>query len=91
MRPRDLFGVAVRIVGFWFVTEAFYWGFWALIKSFAPNAGNPHVSVQEDLASTILYIFLALFTLSGAHVWIWLAYGDAPKQISPSKDDEAAG
>jgi hypothetical protein len=79
MKPRDIFGIAIRIFGFWFLTQSGYWGYWALVKSANPDAGNQHISVQEDIASAILYVLLTILTIGGARVWIWLAYGDGPK------------
>ena len=49
MRPRELFGVGVRILAVWFWTQAAYWGYWSVMKSAFEGMGNPAVSAREAL------------------------------------------
>jgi hypothetical protein len=79
MRPRDLFGVGVRILAVWFWTQTAYWGYFDFIKSLGNGLGNPNISAREDAAYMILNGILGIVLMAGARVLVWIAYGDAPK------------
>ena len=80
MRPREIFGVGVRLLAVWFWTEAAFWGYWAAVKSLGTDLGNPAISAREDIGYVILYGILGIALMSGARLIVWIAYGDAPKQ-----------
>jgi len=84
MRPRELFGVGVRILAVWFWTQAAYWGYWVVMKSLDIGVGNPKVSAREDLGEMLFYVVLGVALMAGARFLVWLAYGDAPKQDAPA-------
>ena len=79
MRPRELFGVGVRILAVWFWTQAAFWGYWGAVKSFAPVYGNPTIPQQQYLGYAIFYALLGVILMLGARVLAWVAYGDAPR------------
>jgi hypothetical protein len=79
MRPRELFGVGVRILAVWFWTQACYWGYWSAVKSLQIGLGNPKVSAREDGAEMIFAAGLGIVLMLAARILVWLAYGDAPK------------
>jgi hypothetical protein len=87
MRPRDLFGVAVRVIGFWFFTQAAYWAYWAALKSHDVSLGNPNVSMREDIATATLYVLMGLIAVVAADPIVWLCYGLPPRK---NPDDNAA-
>ena len=88
--PRDLFGVAVRILAVWFWTEAAYWGFWAAAKSANADIGNPAIKPREDVAYMMLYLLLGIALMVGCRALVWLAYGDAPAARGADGLDSAA-
>jgi hypothetical protein len=79
MRPRELFGVGVRLLAVWFLTQAIYWGYWEAVKGLDDGLGNPAISAREDGAYMIVYGLLGIALMTGARALVWLAYGDAPK------------
>ena len=84
MRPRDLFGVGVRILAVWFWTQAAFWGYWSALKAFGVVVGNPSVSLRQDVGGVILYGLLGVFLMGGARALVWLAYGDDQKAALPA-------
>jgi hypothetical protein len=83
MRPREMFGVGVRILAVWFWTQTAYWGYFAFIKSLGNGLGNPSISAREDMAYMILNALLGIALMTGARALVWLAYGDTPKSDIP--------
>ena len=84
MRPRDLFGVGVRILAVWFWAEAACWGYWAAVKTASPDLGNRAITPREDIGYMMLYFLLGVALMVGARALTWLAYGDAPaRDTSP--------
>jgi hypothetical protein len=83
MRPRDLFGVAVRVLGVWFLSQNLYWFLWAAIKSNDVSFGNQHVPPHENIAYGIIYFVLGVLLLLCADPIVWIVYGWPPK---PSGD-----
>jgi hypothetical protein len=79
MRPRELFGVGVRLLAVWFWTQAAYWGYWAAMKATNTDMGNPPISQREDMGYMVLYLLLGFALMRGANGLVWVAYGDAPK------------
>ena len=88
--PRALFGIAVRILGIWFLTQCAYYLFWTALKSSALDTGNPAITRQEDVAFATYYLLLGLFLLMGARFFVWLGYGDAPKRPSDDVSQDAS-
>ena len=86
MRPREMFGVGVRILAVWFWTQAAYWGYWAAVKSAGTGMGNPNVTLREDVGYMIFNTLMGIALMTGAHALVWLAYGDAPKKEAPSSN-----
>lgn len=78
MRPRDLFGVGVRLLAVWIWTSAAYYGFLAFMKSVgtAPTNNYP---IHGDISLMVFNVVLGAFLMKGARSLIWLAYGDRPK------------
>lgn len=85
MRARDLFGVVVRGIGVWMMTQAAYWAFFAVMKS-NPSFGNPRVPQQEDVAMAVFYVALGLVLLGLADPIVRLIYG--PQIRTPLGADE---
>jgi len=84
MRPRELFGVGIRVLAIWFWCEAFYWGYFAVAKSIDVTLGNPKIPTREEVSSMLLNAILGTVLMVGARALVWLAYGDAPKaEASP--------
>ena len=77
MRPRDLFGVALRILAIWFWTQAAFWIYWAALKYAGTGLGGTASPVREDSARVIIYTLLGIGLMAGARALTWLAYGDA--------------
>jgi hypothetical protein len=80
MRPRELFGVGVRILAVWFWTQAAYWGYWAAVKSAGTGLGNPNVSARDDASYMIFYALLGIALMAGVRPLVWLAYGGVSKR-----------
>ena len=84
MRPRELFGAAVRVIGFWFLTQSAYWFYWAVMKTHT-SLGNPNISASEDAAYGAVYLLLGVFILAAADPIVWIFYGLPPK-TKPAED-----
>lgn len=78
MRPRELFGVAIRVLAVWCWTQAAYYGFLSFLKSVGTAPANSY-PVQEDISVAMFYVILGGFLMAGVRALVWLAYGDAPK------------
>jgi hypothetical protein len=88
MRPRDLFGVGVRILAVWFWTMAAYYGFWAFIKSVG-TAPIGNISIREDISWMIYYVLVGVFLMSGARGLTWLGYGDVSKSETAAESAQS--
>jgi len=86
MRARDLFGVAVRVIGLWFLTQAAYWAYWGILKSNGSGLGNPNVPAREDAASASLYVLLGVLLVLLADPITWVFYGLPVKSTISNKD-----
>jgi len=84
MKPRDLFGVAIRGIGIWILTQAAYWGFYAFLK-LQTTMGNPSIPPQEDAAMAVFYLVLGILLIVLADSIVRAVYG------APSKRHEDAG
>jgi hypothetical protein len=75
MPPRDLFGVAVRVVALWFLADAFYWGFIAFWNHTTVSETNLVMAkeVREGLERLICGAVLMIFA---DHI-VKVVYGDA--------------
>jgi len=73
MRPRDLFGVALRVLGVYFVSDAGYRGVYLLLK-LQVRYGND-VPVTADKFLVAFYLLAALMLLAGADGIVRLCYG----------------
>jgi hypothetical protein len=78
MRPRDLFGVALRILAIWFWTQAAFWAYWGALKYPGTGLGGTISPAREDSARVIIYVLMGIALMVGAQALTWLAYGDAP-------------
>ncbi|HEX3665012.1 MAG TPA: hypothetical protein VHU23_07255 [Rhizomicrobium sp.] len=76
MRPRELFGVGVRLLAVWFWTLAAYNGFWCMLKSLGNGAANSQLTIRQEISFMIFYVLVGVFLMSGARGLIWLAYSD---------------
>jgi hypothetical protein len=90
MRPRELFGVGVRILAVWSWTQAAYTGFWGLLKSFGNSGSGSALTPHADFSLMIFYVLLGAFLMGGARALVWLAYGDAPNTASGADDGSDA-
>jgi hypothetical protein len=84
MRPRDLFGVAVRVLGLWEIINGVYTCFYGALK-FNIGIGNANVTPSEHYAFATFYAVLGVLLITFADPIVWLVYGLPPKSI-PSDD-----
>ncbi len=73
MSPRDLFGVALRVLGIWFLSEAAYHGVYLILKMQERYSNNIPATADKLLIS--LYVLMALILLAGANGIVRLCYG----------------
>jgi hypothetical protein len=83
MRARDLFGVGIRLIGLWQITQACYYGFYGIWKF---NGGMPasNVSLEIDAGMALFYLVLGLLLILLADSIVRAAYGG----ISTARDDD---
>ena len=74
MRPRDLFGVALRVLGVWFVTMAAYAALYLVMKE-STMAINSQVSATQDKLLVGFYLALAFILLVLPNHIVALCYG----------------
>ena len=74
MRPRDLFGVGLRLLGVWFVYDACYAGLYLSMKQ-ANLPLNSQVSVTQDKLLIGFYLALAFVLLILTDKIVTLCYG----------------
>jgi cobalamin synthase len=86
MKPRDLFGIGVRLLGVWFWSQAIYFAFWAYMKYAETGLGNPALLARQDLAYACLYLLLGTAVFIGAGWLAWLAYGDTRAKTVKDED-----
>jgi hypothetical protein len=79
MRPRELFGVGVRLLAVWFWTLAGYSGFWCFLKSVGNGPASAQLTQRQDISFMIYYVLVGVFLMAGARGLTWLAYGDMQK------------
>jgi hypothetical protein len=84
MRPRELFGVGVRLLAVWFWTIAVYYGFLALLKSVGTAPTNSY-PVPEDISMMVFNVLVGAFLMRGAPALIWLAYGDGSRDAQDAQ------
>ena len=93
MRPRDLFGVAVRVIGMWLLTQAAYWAYFAVLKS-SPGLGNPNIPQAEDVAMAAYYCCAGLLLIVLADTIVRAVYGPQllrlPEDRTENGDAESA-
>lgn len=78
MQPRDLFGVALRVLGVWFVTMAAYAALYVVMKESA-MAINSQVSATQDKLLVGFYLALAFILLVLPNHIVALCYGPEKK------------
>jgi len=89
MRPREWFGLGVRMLGLWFWTQAAYYAWFAFLKSPSIHiATTTNIPQQEDVAFATYYVLVGTFLFVGTRVFVWLGYGDAPK-VPADADNES--
>ena len=74
MRPRDLFGVALRVLGVWFLYDACYAGLYLAMKESDMQLSS-QVSVTQDKLLVGFYLALAFVLLVLANRIVALCYG----------------
>jgi hypothetical protein len=74
MQPRDLFGVALRVLGVWFLYDAFNAGLYLVMKE-ANLPLNSQVSMTQDKLLVGFYLALAFVLLVLANRIVALCYG----------------
>src|SRR4249919_3290003 len=87
VKPRDLFGLAVRVLGLWFLTQNLYWFLWAAVKAHDSSFGNPNISPREDMGYGIIYLILGVLLMTCADPIVWAVYGLPPKLTRPDIAD----
>ncbi|HWM61683.1 MAG TPA: hypothetical protein VNN98_05995 [Rhizomicrobium sp.] len=78
MNPRDLFGVALRMLGVWFVYNAAYAGLYLAMKEEAMPF-NSTVSATQDKLLVGFYLALAFILLVLPNHVVALCYGPEKK------------
>ena len=78
MKPRDLFGVALRVLGVWFVYMAAYAALYVAMKESA-MAINSQVSATQDKLLVGFYLALAFILLVLPNHIVALCYGPEKK------------
>jgi hypothetical protein len=78
MRPRDLFGVALRVLGVWFVYMAAYAALYVAMKE-STMAINSQVSATQDKLLVGFYLALAFVLLVLPNHIVALCYGPEKK------------
>ena len=74
MKPRDLFGVALRLLGVWFLYDAAYAGLYLGMKEAALQV-NSQVSMPQDKLLVAFYLALAFILLIQTDKIVALCYG----------------
>ncbi|HEX3944743.1 MAG TPA: hypothetical protein VHW69_11715 [Rhizomicrobium sp.] len=77
--PRGLLGVAIRAIGIWYLTEAVYSAFWAVLKAKNSLLGSANITSGEHFQFAIFYALLAVVLLWLADPIVWVLYGAPPK------------
>jgi len=90
MRPRDLFGVAVRAIGIWWVTQGCYWAYWAFWKDRGGATSNPYVSAGVDVGSSIGFLLLGAILLVFADHIVRLVYGPQIRTVLGGEQEDDA-
>ena len=78
MQPRDIFGVALRVLGVWFLYDACYAGLYLAMKQ-ADLPLNSQVSMTQDKLLVGFYLALAFVLLVLANRIVALCYGPEKK------------
>jgi hypothetical protein len=86
MHARDWFGVGVRLIGVWQLTQAAYWGFYAVLK-YNGHVGNPNIPPNEDVGIAIFYAALGLVVIILAGAIVRGVYGPLRSPTEESSDD----
>ena len=73
MQPRDLFGVALRVLGIWFLSDAAYRCVYLILK--VQESFTNQVPATADKLLIGLYFLMALILLAGASGIVRLCYG----------------
>jgi hypothetical protein len=89
MKARELFGVGVRLMSVWFLSQAFHWSVWAYLKNAQTGLGNPAISAREDITYACLYLILGTALFVGCNALVVLAYG-APSTAETTKNPPPA-
>jgi hypothetical protein len=89
MRARDLFGVLVRIFGFYSLAYALYYGLWIIYRLHG-GEGSHYTTIGELEGDGLVDLIRGLLTLLLADLIVWLFYGLPPKSTStilPGNDE----
>lgn len=78
MRPRDLFGVALRVLGVWFAYMAAYAALYVAMKE-SGMAINSQISATQDKLLVGFYLALAFILLVLPNHIVALCYGPEKK------------
>jgi|ERR1041385_2063858 hypothetical protein len=81
--PRGLLGVAIRAIGIWYLTDAAYSAFWAVMKAKNSLMGNANYTSDDHVQFAIFYALLGVLLIWLADPIVWLLYGAPPKAMSP--------
>ena len=76
--PRALFGVAVRVLGIWFFTEAGYSAFWYVLRD-RVAMGNSNIPNSGHLAFACYYVLVGVALILLADPITWAIYGEPLK------------
>jgi hypothetical protein len=92
MRARDLFGVALRILGAWFLVQGFIYAFFALLKT-AGVATASQIPNTEDKLFSAFYFGLGIILIACAREFTSVVYGRENVTggvIEPSQNKESS-
>ena len=85
MRPRELFGVIVRVMGFWFLTYSAYYALW-IVWRLHGGEGDKYITVGQLEGDALIDMVRGLAILLLADPIVWIFYGLPPKKTSTNQD-----
>ena len=87
MRPRDLFGVAVRAIGIWWLTQGLYWLYYAYWRYRGGSTAYPGVPFEADIGMSLGYLILGTVLFIFADHIVRVAYGPQLRTVPTDTDD----
>ena len=88
MRPRDWFGVAVRVIGLWFLAQAAHSALWFVWRT-QGGEGDKFVPTGEHAGAALISFVVGLTIWLMADPITWVFYG-LPPRPAPLEQRETA-